>query len=144
MEAKQITMTTHEFFEKDKFAMNAGVKLVEVRKDYCKVQLEVKKQHLNAGGRTQGGALFTLADVAVAICSNLKGKLSFSMNANISFLRSSGEGDILTAEAYEKYLGNTTGYYDVEIKNQDDMLIASFHSNIFRMNTVISFTPESK
>ncbi|KAB5011314.1 phenylacetic acid degradation protein, partial [Bacteroides thetaiotaomicron] len=55
-------MTPQEFFKKDLFAENAGVVLLEVREGYSKAKLEIKPEHLNAGARTQGGAIFTLAD----------------------------------------------------------------------------------
>lgn len=56
-------MTPQEFFKKDLFAENAGVVLLEVREGYSKAKLEIKPEHLNAGARTQGGAIFTLADL---------------------------------------------------------------------------------
>ena len=57
-------MTPQEFFKKDLFAENAGIVLLEVREGYSKAKLEIKPKHLNAGARTQGGAIFTLADLA--------------------------------------------------------------------------------
>ena len=58
-------MTPQEFFKNDLFAENAGVVLLEVREGYSKAKLEIKPEHLNAGARTQGGAIFTLADRAI-------------------------------------------------------------------------------
>ena len=54
-------MTAQEFFKNDLFAENAGVVLLEVRKGYSKAKLEIKPEHLNAGARTQGGAIFALS-----------------------------------------------------------------------------------
>lgn len=133
-------MTPQEFFKGDIFAVKAGVELLEVREGYAKAQLKITKEHLNAGGRTQGGALFTLADLALAACSNSYGKLSFSLSADITFLRSSGEGDTLTAVAIKKYIGRTTGYFEVDILNQEEKLIASFRSSVFRMDQQVPFS----
>ena len=66
METEQIKA----FFQNDRFAANAGVKLLEVREGYAKASLTITPEHLNAGGRTQGGALFTLADLALAISAS--------------------------------------------------------------------------
>src|SRR5574344_1146991 len=132
-------MTPQEFFKGDIFALNAGVELLEVREGYATARLKITKEHLNAGGRTQGGALFTLADLALAACSNSYGKLSFSLSADITFLRASGEGDILTAIATKKYIGRSTGYFEVDITNQEDKLIASFRSSVFRMDQQVPF-----
>ena len=86
-------MTAQEFFKNDLFAENAGVVLLEVRKGYSKAKLEIKPEHLNAGARTQGGAIFTLADLALAAAANSHGTLAFSLSSTITFLRASGPGD---------------------------------------------------
>ena len=65
-------MTAQEFFKNDLFAENAGVVLLEVRKGYSKAKLEIKPEHLNAGARTQGGAIFTLADLALAAAASAR------------------------------------------------------------------------
>jgi acyl-CoA thioesterase len=132
-------MTAQDFFKDDIFAADAGVQLLEVREGYAKAELVVGKQHLNAAHRTQGGAIFTLADLALAACANSHGKLSFSLSANVTFLRESGEGDTLTAEAHEKYIGRSTGYYEVDIINQTGKLIACFRSSVFRTDKDVPF-----
>ena len=103
-------MTAQEFFKNDLFATNAGVELIEIREGYSKAKLEIKPEHLNAGQRTQGGAIFTLADLALAAAANSHGTLAFSLSSNITFLRASGPGDTLYAEARERYTGRSTGY----------------------------------
>lgn len=72
-------MTPQDFFKNDLFAENTGVVLLEVRKGYSKAKLEIKPEHLNAGARTQGGAIFTLADLALAAAANSHGTLAFSL-----------------------------------------------------------------
>ena len=73
-------MTAQEFFKNDLFAENTGVVLLEIRKGYSKAKLEIKPEHLNAGARTQGGAIFTLADLALAAAANSHGTLAFSLS----------------------------------------------------------------
>ena len=81
-------MTPQEFFKKDRFADNVGVELIEIKEGYGKARLVITEEHLNAGNRTQGGALFTLADLALAAAANSHGTLAFSLSSNITFLRS--------------------------------------------------------
>ena len=83
-------MTPQEFFKKDLFAEQTGVELLEVREGYSKARLVITENHLNAGHRTQGGAIFTLADLALAAAANSHGTLAFSLSSNITFLRASG------------------------------------------------------
>ena len=70
-------MTPQEFFKKDLFAEQTGVELLEVREGYSKACLVITENHLNAGHRTQGGAIFTLADLALAAAANSHGSLAF-------------------------------------------------------------------
>ena len=132
-------MTPHEFFKNDHFAGKAGIELTEVKEGYSKAQLTVTDVHLNAGKRTQGGVLFTLADLALAAAANSHGTLALSLSSHITFLRSSGPGDTLTAEARECYIGRSTGYYQVTITNQHGDLVASFESSVFRKNDLLPF-----
>ena len=78
-------MTAQEFFKNDRFATNAGVELIEIKEGYSKARLVITAEHLNAGGRTQGGAIFTLADLALAAAANSHGTLAFSLSSNITF-----------------------------------------------------------
>ena len=133
-------MTPQDFFKNDLFAERAGIVLMEVREGYSKARLEIKKEHPNAGNRTQGGAIFTLADLALAAAANSHGQLAFSLSSNITFLRASGIGDTLYAEARERYIGRSTGYYQIDITNQKNELIATFESSVFRKDQQVPFT----
>ena len=135
METEQVKA----FFQADRFAANAGIELLEVREGYARASLAITPEHLNAGGRTQGGALFTLADLTLAAAANSHGTLS----SNINFLRASGIGDTLTAEARERYIGRTTGCYQIDITNQDGKLVATFESSVFRMGDTLPFADKS-
>ena len=133
-------MTPQEFFKKDLFAGKTGVELIEIKEGYSKARLVITEEHLNAGHRTQGGALFTLADLALAAAAHSHGVLSFSLSSNITFLRGSGVGDTLYAEARERYVGRTTGYYQIDVTNQKGELIATFESSVFRKGDALPFT----
>ncbi len=133
-------MTPQEFFKKDRFADKTGVELIEIKEGYGKARLVITEEHLNAGHRTQGGALFTLADLALAAAANSHGALAFSLSSNITFLRGSGPGDTLYAEARERYIGRSTGYYQIDVSNQKGELIATFESSVFRKGDALPFT----
>ncbi|MDO4164815.1 MAG: hotdog fold thioesterase [Bacteroides sp.] len=133
-------MTPQEFFKNDLFAKGVGIELLEVKEGYSKARLVINESHLNAGHRTQGGVIFTLADLALAAASNSHGVLTFSTSSSITFVRSSGPGDTLYAEARERYIGRTTGYYQVDITNQRGELIAGFESSVFRKGDVLPFS----
>ena len=133
-------MTPQEFFKNDHFAGKVGVELIEVKEGSSKARLVITEEHLNAGHRTQGGALFTLADLALAAAANSHGALALSLSSSITFLRGSGPGDTLYAEARERYVGRTTGYYQIDVTNQEGKLIATFESSVFRKGDKLPFT----
>lgn len=135
-------MNAKEFFKNDKFAAYAGVELLEISKGYSRAMMPVKAMHLNAGGTTQGGALFTLADLALAAAANSHGVLSLSLASNITFLKGSKEGDVLYAEARERHLGRSTAHYQIDITNQDEILVATFEATVFHKDTQLPFTSE--
>ncbi|MDR3118648.1 MAG: PaaI family thioesterase [Mediterranea sp.] len=134
--------TPKEFFKNDRFATEAGIELIEIRKGYGKTQLTVGPQHLNAGHTTQGGAIFTLADLALAAAANSHGTLALSLTSGITFLRSSGPGDTLTAEARERYTGRRTGHYQVDVTNQHGELVATFEASVYRKENELPFKVE--
>ena len=72
--------TLKEMLSHDRFAAEAGVELLEVREGYAKARMLVTEKHLNGGGVCQGGALFTLADLAFAAVANSRNQLTLSLN----------------------------------------------------------------
>ncbi|KAA6349713.1 Acyl-coenzyme A thioesterase PaaI [termite gut metagenome] len=128
-----------DFFKNDHFAAESGIELLEIEEGYGKAKLEVTTRHLNAGSTTQGGAIFTLADLALAAAANSHGTLALSLSSHITFLRGSVPGDILYAEARERYCGKRTGHYQVDVVNQDGKLIAVFEATVFRKDDQIAF-----
>ncbi|KAA6327310.1 Acyl-coenzyme A thioesterase PaaI [termite gut metagenome] len=126
-----------DFFKNDRYATESGIELIEIREGYGKAKLEVTTRHLNAGNTTQGGAIFTLADLALAAASNSHGTLALSLASNITFLHGSGQGDTLYAEARERHCGKHTGHYQVDVTNQNGTLIATFEASVYRMDVKI-------
>ena len=83
----------------DRFAANAGCKITEVDAAHAVAEMTVTAEHLNGGHVCQGGALFTLADLAIAALMNHCGHLTFGISNNIMYVSSAHEGDVLRAEA---------------------------------------------
>lgn len=136
-------MTPQEFFRADRFATDAGIEIIEARAGYARARLTVGADHLNAGGRTQGGALFTLADFAIAVAANMHGKLAFSTGSHISFFRASGPGEVLTAEARELYIHPRMGNYSCDITNESGELVAQMTAQLYRKDTPVPLGSEN-
>ena len=88
--------------------------------------MSVRDDMLNGFDVIHGGLTFALADTAFAFACNAYDKQTFAASAQVEFLRPAKSGDTLTATASEDYRGRRSGYYSVEVRNQDDALVAIF------------------
>ena len=120
-----------EFFKADRFAAHAGVELLEVKSGYARARMLVNKEHLNAGGVCQGGALFTLADLAFAAVANSHDQLTLSINANITFLRSVKEGYVY-ADAIEVFNHHRIPFIEIKLTDETGELIVVMTSSGYR------------
>lgn len=107
----------------DRFAAGAGCRITEVDERHAVAEMTVTKEHLNAGGVCQGGALFTLADLAMAALMNHQGNLTFGISSNVMFVSSAVEGDRLRAEAVPVNDHRRIPAVEVRVMNQDGRLI---------------------
>ncbi len=107
----------------DRFAAAAGCRIIEVTEGRAVATMTVTHEHLNAGGVCQGGAFFTLADLALAAVMNSRGQLTFGIQNNIMYLSSAHEGDVLTAEAIEIIDHHKIPAVEVRITNQEGRLL---------------------
>ena len=107
----------------DHFAAAAGCRIIEIGEGRAVATMLVTREHLNAGGVCQGGAFFTLADLALAAVMNSRGQLTFGIQNNIMYLASAHEGDVLTAEATEIANHHKIPSVEVRITNQEGMLL---------------------
>ena len=119
------------FFKKDNFAANSGIELLEVSPGYAKARMDIEEKHLNALKTVQGGALFTLADLAFAAASNAYGTVAVAINANISFVKAATKGT-LTAEAKETSINPKIATYTVNITDDEGDLVAIFQGMGYR------------
>lgn len=133
-------MTLKEIFNtNDRYAASSGMSLTEVSEGMAKAEMTVEERHLNGGGVCQGGALFTLADLAIAAVMNSHGQLTFGIQNSISYLQSAQKGDRLTAVARERFNHPKIPYCDVEIRNQDNKVIAIATGQGYRKKDTVAF-----
>ena len=127
------TKTAKQIFSRDRYAVHTGIEIVEAGKGYCKARLQIKDKHLNAANLVQGGAIFTLADLAFAVASNSHGQVALAINANISYLSAISVGT-LYATATEVAEPKKIGAYDVLITDENEKIIARFNGMVYRKN----------
>ena len=107
----------------DRFAANAGCKITEVDTEHAIAEMAVTNSHLNGANVCQGGALFTLADLAIAALMNARGQMTVGISNSIMFVSSAKEGDHLRAEAVTVCDHHKIPSVEVRVTNQEGRLI---------------------
>lgn len=104
-------------FSNDRFATKTtGCRVVEAGPGHAVCELDVCERHLNEKGGVMGGAIFTLADFACAVASNIGEEPTVSVAFSIQYL-SAVKGKRLIATADAQKNGRTLGFYDCMVRD---------------------------
>ena len=126
--------------EEDRFCRYNGIRVESIRPGSAEAVMEVRDESLNGLGAVQGGAIFTLADLALAAAANSRGNKAVTQNSTISYLRP-GSGRELRAVATEVSRGRRTGLYEVEVRGESGKLVAKIMSGVFISEERFDFFP---
>lgn len=119
------------FIARDRFAREMGIQLTEISAGRATARLEITEAHHNGLGMAQGGAVFTLADLAFAAASNSHGTVAVAINASISFLKATA-GGVLTAQAEEITANPKLATYTVHVTDETGDVVAIFQGMVYR------------
>jgi acyl-CoA thioesterase len=122
----------------DSFSKLLGLQIDEVGPGYCKLHYTVRPDMLNGFSSIHGGVLFSAADSAFAFACNSHGRITVALDVSITFTRPAKEGEVLTVEAKELHLGNTTGVYDIRTTNEAGKLVAIFKGTAYRTANIVA------
>lgn len=120
-----------KMLQNDAFSQWLGIEIVEVRQDYVRLKMIVRKEMLNGMKKAHGGITFSLADTALAFAANTRGKKAVSIEASINHIEALEEGTSITAVADLKSVKNKLGFYIIEIK-KENTLVALFKGVAYR------------
>ena len=125
-----------EFFKGDLYAYEVtGCRLVEVTEGHAVCELELDRQrHFNAMGGVMGGAIFTLADYALAAASNYNVGPAVSASNTIDFM-SGTRGSKLFATCDVDKQGRSLGFYTTTVVDDTGRLIAKMTATCFRKDS---------
>ena len=124
-------MSVKELISKDQFAAHSGIELVEVSEGSAVAKMEIQPYHLNGVGIVQGGAVYTLADLALAAAANSRDRTAVGLTSHIAYFKAESSG-ALFAKAVEVSLHHTVATYRVDVTNEDGELVASFEGTVYR------------
>jgi acyl-CoA thioesterase len=125
-------------FGQDYFSQWMNIKMIDVKENYCLIEMPIKQEMLNGLKTVHGGVTFAFADSALAFSSNSTGDAAVALNCIINFTKAGKEGDIFRAES--KLVNNTrkTAVYDINITNQDEELIAKFVGTVYKIGKKVT------
>lgn len=124
--------------EQDYFSQWMGIKVLEVKENYCLLEMPIKKEMLNGLKTVHGGVTFAFADSALAFSSNNSGDAAVALNCVINFTKAGKEGDIFRAES--KLVNDTrkTAIYDIHITNQNHEIVAKFVGTVYKIGKKVT------
>lgn len=128
------------FLNRDAFARLLGIRLVEASPGYAKTAMDITDDLKNGAGIAHGGAVFSLADLALAVASNSHGRLALAVASSITFVKP-GTGKTLFAEAREVSLGGKMATYAITISNDAGVAVAAVQGTVYRKD--VPYTKES-
>jgi len=121
-----------ELFGNDRFATEAcGCRVLEASRGHAVCAFDIAPIHLNAMGNVMGGAIFTLADFALAIACNIGEDPTVAVNNTIEYLNST-KGSTLIATCEADKSGRSLGFYTIEVKDDLDTPVAKMTATCFR------------
>lgn len=120
-------------FCNDKFATHvAHCRILEGNKGYAVCEMPIETIHRNAMGNVMGGAIFTLADFALAIAANVGQPPTVSVTHSIDFFRPS-KGTKLIASAHCDKEGSRLAFFTVTIADDQGKDIAKMTATCARV-----------
>jgi acyl-CoA thioesterase len=109
----------------DDASQSLGMQLVSVGPGRAVLSMKVRSDMANGHGIAHGGFMFTLADSAFAFACNSHNRRTVAQGCDIAFLVPVHSGDVLEAEAVERWRQGRNGIYDVTVRC-GDQVVAEF------------------
>ena len=121
-----------ELFAGDRFATEAcKCRVVEAARGYSVCEFDIEDLHRNAMGNIMGGAIFTLADFAQAVASNIGEEPTIGVSNSIQFFKAT-KGSKLIATCHTEKNGRGLGFYTVDITDDLGAPIAKMTGTSYR------------
>ncbi len=106
----------------DQASQAMGMRLVEVAPGRAVVEMHVRDDMTNGHGIGHGGFAFALADSAFAFACNTYNRRTVAYRCDIHFLAAVRAGNLLVAEAEERWREGRNGIYDVVVRHADTVV----------------------
>jgi acyl-CoA thioesterase len=123
----EIVASVRRMWDDDAASRKLGMELHSAADGRARLTMTVTSDMVNGHGMCHGGYLFLLADSAFACACNSPGPVTVAAGADVVFVTSARENDVLEAVAVERTRHGRSGVYDVTVRRPvDDQVIAEF------------------
>jgi len=112
--------------QRDRASAALGMAVERDEPGRATVSMTVREDMTNGFDITHGGLVFALADTAFAIACNEDESVTVAAGADITFLKSTRAGQVLTADARRRVVAGRTGLYDVTVTDESGDIVAEF------------------
>ncbi len=118
--------------EKDTFAVKLGIEIIEASDGRSKVMMPLGEGTANSLGNVHGGAIFSIADMALATAANSEGMISVAIQANIHYMAPCVSEGVLYASAEKTGETRKLGYFGVRVYKPDETVVALVQAMVYR------------
>ena len=125
-EAADAVRPNRAMMERDRASAALGLVVERDDPGHAVVTMRVRDDMTNGFGITHGGMVFALADTAFAIACNEDDHVTVAAGADISFLKPTVPGQMLTATAIRRSRIGRSGIYDVTVTDETGDAVAEF------------------
>lgn len=106
------------------FLRLVGISITEMQKGYAAGEIILQEHHQNLIGSVHGGCIFSLADSVSGAAAMSYGQPATTLSSDFHFLAPAVTCAKLTATANEVKHGKTITVFDVEVRNENETLLA--------------------
>ncbi|MCP4669653.1 MAG: hotdog fold thioesterase [Deltaproteobacteria bacterium] len=124
------------------FSGKLGLKLVELRPGHAIVEMTPGKDDVNIFGTVHGGAIFSLMDEAFQMSCNSHGTVAVALSINVVYHHPARKGRMLRAHSSEIHRSQKTATYEIRVRDEKDVLIASCQAVAYRKKEPLPFLGE--
>ena len=118
--------------ESNGFIRHNGIRIISVDEEKSVLKAEVTDLSRNVWGGVHGGFLYTMADTAAGAFARIKyGRRNVTLSGSINYLRTAAHAKNLNAVCREVKVGGHVGFFEVNITDEEERLIARAEVNMY-------------
>ncbi|MCU0598685.1 MAG: PaaI family thioesterase [Desulfobacterales bacterium] len=137
---EQLRKAIYKAVETEPFARKMGMKLVDLKLGYSKVDMLYRPDAMdNIYQRAHGGAIYSLIDEAFETSCQTHGDIAVALNVNVSYISSPEPGVLLSAVSQETSKTKKIAHYNIQVTDGNGKLIATCNCIAYRTGKPIPF-----